>query len=574
MTSCRSNQARVLFSIVLFSALVLTAGCSQRKDAAAVNVGSSAAGLRPLTTEERSADFDAMVMGFRDFYAPLEYKEKRFGFKFDDLVKQYRAELAAAKTDNESLGIIKKFLSRFHDGHVSVKADVQQIMNYNVPLVIMPVENRVLVDKIMDPELTNQTGIEVGDEILEVDGQAPFDYLPTILKYDSMATPESDKHLLIRLLARPAYMTELVPTQSTVRLKIGKRDGSTMLRTLVWKVGKNPAYVDQKFITKDPWTSAYSETAGELVQMSLAEMGSETPVFLTPKAQEALKLVQVVPSEPFLKKHGITDLTKTPKLFAGLYRFNGKTILLARQATYSVEDPNERLAWYKAVLDEYGRLADVLVLDQTHNPGGSVAYAQNFVSLFANQSTANVVNFLHADRKWLALLGSISVKPELKGEVANVINLAYKLVESAYDKGQKLTEIPLSLGGFDYIKPADFTFNKPVLLLIDELAGSCGDIVPMLMRNNKLATTFGVRTMGLGGNVEPAVVMPNSQVTVRLTRGFFYTFSADGKYDFENPMENNGVPADIAYAHTVDDVRNGYVNYVTEFSKAAVGLVK
>ncbi len=128
--------------------------------------------------------------------------------------------------------------------------------------------------------------------------------------------------------------------------------------------------------------------------------------------------------------------------------------------------------------------------------------------------------------------------------------------------------------GLDYILPAKFTFKKPVLLLIDELAGSCGDIIPMIMRDNGLATLFGKRTMGLGGNVETGIVLPNSQATVKLTRGFFYTYSPTGTYDLNNPTENNGVLPHIPYSHTVDDTRAGYVKYVNEFSKAAAALVK
>jgi C-terminal processing protease CtpA/Prc len=563
------NKEIILLSLTTYLTLL---GCSSNKPNA-INLA-QADGLRPLTTAERSSDFDSMVTTIRDYYGPLDFKEKRFGFKLDDLVQEYRPLALATKTDAENFGILKKFLARLHDGHVSIRTNVSKSISYNVPLLVTPVENRALIAKITDPELTEQTGIEVGDEIIEVDGKAPMSYLPVILKYVSLATDESNQHLIDILLRRPIFMTELVPLKSTVTLKIGKKDGSTLTRNLIWTVEKNDQYVDREFMNKGPLLTAYSPEVASVIQVSKNEMGDEIPFFMTKEARAALQFVQVQPSDNSLKKHGLEDLSKNPKLFAGLYRHSGKTLLLIRISGYMVADRDERIAWYKATLDEFGRLADVLVIDQTHNPGGSLSYAQSFISLFANDRTAGLVNFLHADRKWLSGLGKDIKDPSLKGEDRNVLELAYKLVESAYDKGLSLTESPISITGLDYIQPANFTFKKPILMLIDELAGSCGDIVPMIMRDNNLATLFGKRTMGLGGNVETGIVLPNSQATVKLTRGLFYTYSSTDTYDLNKPTENNGVLPNIPYSHTVDDTRAGYVKYVNEFSKAATVLVK
>lgn len=109
-------------------------------------------------------------------------------------------------------------------------------------------------------------------------------------------------------------------------------------------------------------------------------------------------------------------------------------------------------------------------------------------------------------------------------------------------------------------------------MLVDELAGSCGDILPALMKENKRATLFGERTLGLGGNVEGVATLPKSQIKVNLTRGLFFVYSPTGEYDMSKAIENNGVTPDIHYQHTVKDVRAGYVDYVRAFSKAAIEL--
>lgn len=109
-----------------------------------------------------------------------------------------------------------------------------------------------------------------------------------------------------------------------------------------------------------------------------------------------------------------------------------------------------------------------------------------------------------------------------------------------------------------------------MLVLIDELAGSCADMFPMLMKTNKRAKLFGQNTMGLGGNVEQVGQLNNSRIAIRLTRGLFFPFHADGKVDPSEYIENNGVAPDIEYSHTASDIRAGYVNYVKTFSDKAL----
>ena len=109
-----------------------------------------------------------------------------------------------------------------------------------------------------------------------------------------------------------------------------------------------------------------------------------------------------------------------------------------------------------------------------------------------------------------------------------------------------------------------------MLVLIDELAGSCGDMFPMLVKANKRAKLFGQNTMGLGGNVEEVGQLNNSRITIAMTRGLFFPFRADAKYVPADLVENNGVAPDYEYAHTLKDFHGGYVDYVKAFSDKAI----
>jgi C-terminal processing protease CtpA/Prc len=112
-----------------------------------------------------------------------------------------------------------------------------------------------------------------------------------------------------------------------------------------------------------------------------------------------------------------------------------------------------------------------------------------------------------------------------------------------------------------------------MLVLIDELAGSCGDAFPMLIKSNRIAKLFGKRTMGLGGNVEP-FTLQNSRTTVALTRGLFTSHKESEAYTDQDWIENNGVVPDISYEHTVEDTRKGFVEYVKTFSNEAINQIK
>jgi hypothetical protein len=159
-----------------------------------------------------------------------------------------------------------------------------------------------------------------------------------------------------------------------------------------------------------------------------------------------------------------------------------------------------------------------------------------------------------------------SIDPTLVSEQSQEYELRAAVVEKAYDAGQGIAPPqPLYL---DKDLPPDpvYVWTKPRLVLIDELAGSCADVFPMLIKRNAAAPLFGRRTMGLGGNVEMVGTLTNSTAQLRLTRGLFTTHRDDETYAKEVFVENNGVQPDIEHEITAADFRAGFVDYMTHFS--------
>lgn len=436
-----------------------------------------------------------------------------------------------------------------------------------------PVAGKVLVAHV--DEKLKATQLAKGDEILKVDGQSPSEILRTILKYSALATDESNLHFVLKIFMRDFFMTELKPTKNTAHVEFAKADGRKFEEDLVWTV--KPINSEKLVIDGLNLTVPFMEEMRAAAGYTLLSMAQPKPFFLTDEVQNTYKFRQVTANEEFRKKYDLKETDK-PEIYAFLYKFEGKTMLLVRSYIYSHRDfPNlTYLKAYKAILDQWQDVADVLVLDQTHNGGGS--YCEEFFRLFIKEQKDGFVQALNVDRKWITDLRSEQWSRTMSKELGlpenpRAFQAMGSMVEAAYDRGEKMTQPLPIIGGNNKVVPGDFTWKKPMLVLIDELAGSCADAFPMLIKNNKVAKLFGKRTMGLGGNVE-AFDLTHSRTQVRLTRGLFTSHRDDGNYTDDLMIENNGVTPDYAYEHTVEDFRSGFVDYVKQFSKKAVEQIK
>jgi hypothetical protein len=535
---------------------------------------------RRMTAAEAQADLGELVGKIKALYGPLEYKKRKLGLDLDAVSAEATASLSAARSDEELLGTFAKLLARLDDAHVSIKFPMTAsgVSTYSIPIFVVPVEDRAIVSSV-DEHLADLR-IARGDELLSVDGQAPFDLLKTITQYRHLANRVSDKQLLYQVLWRPAYMTELTPRSASAHLVLARPDGARYEVDATWHTARNFTPTDLVTTRTQaldvgfglPFAAEYNQAAAGMDQM-----GATLPFFLTDAVRAKLGIMRVNPSLEQLERHGV-DTAHIPDIYAGLYRYAGKTVLLVRQARYSQAptDPSneEYLKAYAALLEQFEGVADVLVLDQTHNPGGS--YCEDFFTLFSGENKGGFVQAMHADRKWNVDLRAWATEmdPTLASETARSYLAIADAVDAAYSAGEALTPPQPLMSGRNVVKPyAKYNWRKPFLVLVDELSASCGDAFPALVKNDRVAPIFGERTMGAGGNVEPVTQLPNSQATVSMTRGLFTTYKADGVYTDADFVENHGVTPDLPYRHTVADFRAGFVGYADAFSAAAVRLV-
>lgn len=558
---------------ICFMALGLAAGCSSESPRSTLKAPA-------LTKTEAQEELAAMVSKIRALYGPLEFKEERFGFKFESLVQNASREIGDAKNDAEVMGAYVRFLMTFHDGHVGIKfrGNSTDIREYKLGAFIVPIEQKAIVAQVK-PSLAEQ-GVKVGDELVKIDGQTPLELLPILKRYKAFGNDLSDAHTMAYLTSRKFFMTELLPRSPIAVLEFKNPAGDSYEVRAPWETVKEDTASFELAKGHEPMFmfSGY-EDFREMGRGSLLQMGQYRPYFASEQVKEKLGFVEVQPSDEYLKKYHVKRSAlhddAGDAIYAAIYKFKGKNILLIRQPGYYPEKlkAEDLVKGYRAILDQYDDLVDVLVIDQTHNPGGSLTYAQNFFSLFINKPAFNLVQHMNTDRDWIYGLNEWAkeVEPKEPG-FATALRARSELIDQALTDGKSVTD-PMPLVGFEYVQPdKEYTWKKPVLVLADELAGSCGDIFPMYMQRNNIAKIFGERTMGLGGNVEEVIALPYSTAVVRLTRGLFTTYRPDQAYTKEDLIENNGVTPDIHHPMTVNDFRGGFVDYVTAFSDVAAGL--
>ncbi len=560
----------LLFAVIVMSTL---ANCVQRTAESTVQ-------LRQLNANEKKEDLDQLVSMVEAFYGPLKFKEDRFKLNLASLKKSAELDLKKSKTDNDVYAVYAKFLSHFRDGHInfSLPPQANEVMRNVIPIVLAEVEGKALIAGLTSfPEAKD---LQVGDEILSIDGMQPIkDIVPIAKKYYSFGNDESDKQLVFRSFIRDTYVRELEPKAPTARIKVKQKNQKVLDLEIPWQKTTGFGSISkQKTSTIERLTSGFemanSSEIKEFTKASVNEMGASKPFFINQKNLDQFSMKKIQPKKESLQKFGGPNASSAD-VFAATYPWKGKTIFLIRQASYSVDDHSDFISTYKALLHENKDSADVLIVDQTNNPGGSSDYLESFFKLFAKPNSNYFVQKNRADRKWINSFLEIATELS-QGSQPDLARIAQakengKRMEESNDKKQHLGPFMNFEAKPSTIHPhSDVSWTKPILVLTNELAGSCGDIFPMLMKENKRAKIFGNRTMGLGGNVEEVGTLNFSGAKIRLTRGLFAMFKPQGNYVESDFVENNGIIPDIPRKITFSDWNSEFKDYINDFSDAAL----
>lgn len=500
---------------------------------------------------------------FDTSYAPKEWKELHLGWNLD---KEYL--LAQKKiTDNPELSvrefhkIVRDFIRSNQDYHVSCHFEGDELSL--LPFTVKSVNGRYFVYSISPKKLdTKVFPINIGDELLSIDEEQVDAIAKKIIAEIGIGVVDTDQALADELITlRTAGDTIDVP-KGVVQVKFAdKESGKIKEYQMVWHhQPESYTFHKDNFDEKDETINFKMEAADWIVDLTKPRE-EEARRFINGKYSDLPKLGKVIwenDSENIFQAY-IFETDEGDSIgFLRIPHYRGDEI--------EVEELTE-------IIKRFETETTKLVIDQRNNGGGSLYYLYGIASLFAEKP-------LKAPKHHILMTSSSNAQAKRNLEILNCITthqqavdyfeddyygtkISLHLVEmlktscrfmiSEWDLGKNISD-PTFLGGIDQINPHhEVTYTKPVLLLINELDFSCGDLFPALLQDNKRATLMGNRTAGAGGAVKWSS-FPNRNGIAYIA----HTWTLSIRPGSDRPIENLGVTPDILYKTTEEDLRNDF----------------
>ena len=528
---------------------------------------------------------EAIFSLFAYQYAPRQWKKEHFSWD----VEQERQKLVEKILEDPQM-TVKKFhrllsrtFNKLHDYHVFIELVTQE--KASLPFRVKPAEGRYFVVEALASDSTFP--FEVGDELVLFNGKAVKEVVKELLEQSSGAPDSATEKMLasFQLTSRVAAYGDLVP-RGPVSLAFRKK-GETQLTYFhtVWQYTPDTV----KF-------PSFFEPLGTLLEKERLEKTSVLQRLrrkMVSKKAKARKAESESSEEPllshaegarksFLPKMGkIVSQDPHHKFYNYIFEHKGKKIGYLRINTYDYspkeEDLTERALAFQKLINEYEVKTDLLVIDQIHNPGGSVHYVYALASMLSDQPLKTPKH-----RKSLSLRDISEMNKDLK----NIEGLKTDKDVRDYFEGQEYFDgLPINLNFLNFWKESMLfdiaqwnagktltdptyvdvdvlqphprgVYTKPIIVLVDELSFSAADFFPAILQDNKRALIFGTQTAGAGGYIVEESFPRNhfGVVSVNYTGSFAIRAS-------QKPIESLGITPDVKYSLTADDYQNHFRGY-------------
>jgi len=536
--------------------------------------------LAALTADQRLTDFNQLVNIFERNYGPLRWKKTTIGLDWKKNAEDFRAKALAAKSDAEFYRVLAQFLASVKDAHVS--SMIPSTYRSSLGFLCDFVEGKVLIETINTLRLPEVLfPFKKGDQLLAIGGVPVETIMADLIKVDNTGNELSTKRIAAaRLTSRREASGLAVPKGVTTVTVLPKGASQPVTVTATWIVAGTP------LLELDDLSSML--TANVVNAIGMADDGLELQQELKKMARFNLRMPTAKVEE--WVRAGVNDIGNPQSMFklpenaqqiegipmtAAIYEAAGKKIGLLRIPGYMSDDLLQYIAMSIMKMEQE---TDVLVIDQTNNPGGSVSLVSDIVSIFADKSFKDMDFEIRPSLGWLETFQGINqqisdmLSADPNDMVANALKARFDYLEAEMRESlvqRRFLTNPVSLnltGSFGMIQPQPTVrYTKPILMLINEFDFSGGDAFPALMKDNGRVTLFGAQTTGAGGNVSEYGPLANSHFKFSLTESLMVR--PNGEY-----MENRGIVPDIAYSITEDDFMNGYRNYVRAFTVEALKL--
>ena len=453
-----------------------------------------------LSPDQKAADFRTLVDVIAKYYAPYEWK--RDGLKFDALqIRPWLDRIAQTKDDLDYYDVLVEYIGSLNDAHDAfyLPSTFRAALGFSVDIF----DGRTLIDSI-DRALLPDTEFpfQIGDEFISVDGKTSSELIRSLEKYAVSANPLSTRRAAAAMITvrRQWFIPRAHEIGDEAEVVIRNEKGETASYKVRWqKTGMpvtslTPPPAIRSAIIEQPRGSqrlfrAQNFAAPE--KQFVTGVGARDPVFQLPEDAD-IRLGR----------------NRSDALYAAILKAGEVKIGFIRipnfQSSARARDQFDNEIGYMK------ENTDGLVIDLMRNPGGSGCAAEAMLrSLFTEP-----FSLLGAEQNvtWgqiLELYDEIEFFKQFNfpAEEIQQLEVTLREYENAYRSNRARTR-PLPLCGTTLEgKPAadldgnPTGYNKPILLLVDEMTYSAAEIFAAVLQDNGRAKLFGRRTVGAGGSV-------------------------------------------------------------------------
>ncbi len=586
---------------------------------------------KDVALSARDIEIEGLLQEIETNYGPLQVKTETIGLDWKTVRAKFEKELKAAPDTKTFYLTVARLLGSFQDAHVSVQ--LPSSYRHSLPIQLLFVEGKTLVVGLAEDFEHSAEGkkIKSGDELISIDGKTPEAMRNELFPVSSVGNKTTNPILLSMVMTHPSEargieLAVVSKRQSIVQFK-RRETGAIYEVNLDWKVEGIPfisrsttglwgeklalpsdVVVDfSRVFAKSSITARFNhilDAQNKLIQTYISpeqitstlpessfQIGSPEPFFDLPPNFKRIKV-------PFLLRPVVGTWVKNTGLFAGTFERDGKKVGFLRIPSYGVENLASSLFGLRYLIARLEKESDYLVIDQTNNPGGYVAFSDWLVfSLtgkfdeakhmkFAVRPTQSFLRSFAELRETIAQDNEI-FNPEVRDTLLKKLSDEYEKVFTAFKENKFISE-PISLALMNEIMEATLSknlsmilneqapilgrilkhftkgidlsqrqvFTKPVFMMINELDFSGGDATPAVLQDYGRVTLIGGNTAGAGGSVGAFSNSILNEFDFHLTNSLMIRTNPNRRY-----VENYGVRPEIDVCLTTADCANGFKDF-------------
>ncbi len=535
-----------------------------------------------MTPAEKVLDFSQLAATYAMNYGPIQWKREYLHFDLLN-IGDWLAKAQNTKDDLDFYELCVSYVASLDDAHdvfqlpVDPVAEFQAYLGFTVDLY----DGKTIIESIGRKQLNEvDFPFQVGDELVSIDGVAAQDLLQSLTKYAIAANPRSTSRVAADYITfrDQAIMphAHVIPSSSTV--VINRRDGRLQTFSIPWLTQGTPIQVVGPVIPPFSSSAARDQAPPDYRAPLKRLRNMRVPARRFIQGFGQTKPVFNLPSNFVLR----SGAKRFDLFYSGTYEAQGKKIGFLRIPSFEFFIPDE----LQAEIDFMLQNTDGLIVDIMRNPGGDGCVAEDLLSRIIPYQFRTIGLEIRATRSWVAAFQDAVQEAKDAGESDDVVSQLQGLLDQVtaafLTPSGRTPPLPVCDVSLDVPSATDANGNgvayyKPVMLLVDELTASAGDLFAAVFQDNHRGPVFGMRTMGAGGNVSGFPVTTYSEGLATITESLMHRTHdiLTSDYPAAPYVENIGVRPDIVQDYmTVDNLLNQGATFVQAFTDAMVQLIQ